>query len=125
MGFEEDDDFDEINEANARMVDDMDDDQKSGSGMTPEQIQQYQMQLIMQQQMAMKSGGEGFNALRVRKQAQPAPVDYDDENSSQDEYGEEEEQAIDLQAEKKKFAEQMKQALLAGKKKAPAKKEER
>jgi len=38
MGFEEDDDFEEINEANARMVDEMDDDQKSGSGMTPEQI---------------------------------------------------------------------------------------
>jgi hypothetical protein len=48
--------------------------------MTAEQLQ-YQMQLIMQQQYAMKTGMPGkdqFNALRNRQLEQ----EYDDERSS-------------------------------------------
>ena len=59
MGFEEEDDFEEINEANARMIEGFDlqaEALKQGHVLTPEQVQHYQMQLIMQQQMAMKAG---------------------------------------------------------------------
>lgn len=82
------------------------------------------MQLIMQQQFAMKAAMEpGFNALRIRKPG------VDDQGSSHEEYDDESEEPQsaekpsqeDFAANKKRFAEQMKQELLAGKKQ-PAKK---
>lgn len=92
------------------------------------------MQLIMQQQYALKnpidSLGNHFNPLRVRKAAAP-DAQYDPkQSSSQDDYDEEDGSAEGEQLteeelfalNKKKFAEQLKQELLASKKSKPVKK---
>lgn len=114
MGFEEDDDFEEINEANARLMGGFDLQQAVIDGhMTPEQLQQYQLHMIMQQQYAMKNTDPNFNALRVRKAAAPQfeePDEHDGSESNEydDESGEgmTEEELFALN--KKKFAEQLK-----------------
>ena len=116
---------------------------RNGQMLTPEEIQHYQMQMILQQQYAMKNAGAvfenqpGFNPVRVRKGAAvPAKGFYpqqEKEESSQNEYGEDDEEESDdnglTEAEqfalnKKKFAEQLKQDLMANKKPAKAKKTE-
>lgn len=69
--------------------------QLNPAAMDPEQLRQYQMHLIMQQQYAMKAGmpEAEFNPLRIRRpQEQP---DYQDYGSSEgNDYGEDDEEPV-------------------------------